>query len=99
MIFGRRGLFGCLLSYDSLFLGYLSLYGLTLMLRIRFFSLLYGIKIYRRRMGLDYTPYMITDEMSVYDPDAGTEADPRWAVQIPYKVRQAGLAANPRNKK
>lgn len=59
----------------------------------------YGIKIYRRRMGLDYTPYMITDEMSVYDPDAGTEADPRWAVQIPYKVRQAGLAANPRNKK
>ena len=58
----------------------------------------YGIKIYRRRMGLDYTPYTITDEMSVYDPVAGTEADPRWAVQIPYKVRLAGLEANPRNK-
>lgn len=59
----------------------------------------YGIKIYRRRMGLDYTPYMVTDEMEVYDPQAGTEADPRWAVQIPYKVRQAGLEANPRNQK
>ncbi len=59
----------------------------------------YGIKIYRRSMGLDYTPEMITDEMDVYDPKAGTEADPRWAVQIPYKVRQAGLTANPRNKK
>ena len=51
----------------------------------------YGIKIYRRRMGLDYNPYKITDEMSVYDAAEGTEADPRWAVQIPYKVRQAGL--------
>lgn len=57
----------------------------------------YGIKIYRRRMGTDYTPYKITDEMSVYDPEAGTEMDPRWAVQIPYKVRQAGLEPNPRN--
>ena len=58
----------------------------------------YGIKIYRRRMGLDYNPYKITDEMSVYDAAEGTEADPRWAVQIPYKVRQAGLQENPRNK-
>lgn len=57
----------------------------------------YGIKIYRRRMGLDYTPYAITDEMSVEDAEAGTKADPRWAVQIPYKVRMAGLQPNPRN--
>ena len=59
----------------------------------------YGIKIYRRAMGQDYTPAKITDEMSVYDEEAGTKADPRWAVQIPYKVRQAGFQPNPRNDK
>ncbi len=58
----------------------------------------YGIKVYRRQMDDTYTPFRVTDSLEVYDPKLGTEADPRWAVQIPYKVVLAGMEPNPRNK-
>lgn len=58
----------------------------------------YGIKVYRRQVDNTYTPFRVTDSLEVYNPATGTEADPRWAVQIPYKVVIAGMAPNPRNK-
>lgn len=48
----------------------------------------YGIEIPRRVMGADGNPEEVTDWL--------TTNDPRRAVQIPLKVRQAGLEANPR---
>lgn len=49
----------------------------------------YNIEIVRRVMGADGTPKEVTDSLKA--------GDPRRAVQIPAKVRKAGLQANPRN--
>lgn len=49
----------------------------------------YGITIYRRAMNMAGSPDHFTDVMIARDP--------RQAVQIPIKVRNAGLQANPRN--
>lgn len=48
----------------------------------------YGINIVRRTMGADGSPALVTDSL--------TTADPRRAVQLPTKVIQAGMKANPR---
>ncbi len=49
----------------------------------------YNIEIVRRVMAADGKPEKVTDTL--------TSGDPRRAVQIPAKVRKAGLEANPRN--
>jgi hypothetical protein len=48
----------------------------------------YGIEIVRRVIGADGEPESLTDVLRVDDP--------RRAVQIPLKVRAAGVVANPR---
>ena len=50
----------------------------------------YGINIVRRTMGADGSPALVTDSL--------TTADQRRAVQLPTKVIQAGMKANPRAK-
>lgn len=49
----------------------------------------YGIEIVRREMGADGKPSKLLDVMK--------KDDPRRAIQIPMQVREAGMAANPRN--
>lgn len=48
----------------------------------------YGIKIYRRTLNSSGIPAELTDSLS--------KDDPRRAIQIPMKVRQAGFTPNPR---
>lgn len=48
----------------------------------------YGIEVVRRTMGADGNPVRVTDVLKTDDP--------RRAIQIPTKVRDAGVQANPR---
>ncbi|WP_302988893.1 hypothetical protein [uncultured Muribaculum sp.] len=48
----------------------------------------YGIEIPRRQMNAQGRPVLKTDVL--------TKDDPRRAIQIPLRVRDAGLEANPR---
>lgn len=59
---------------------------------LRWFDLKrYGITVYRREIDVlesGYNPVSASDSLKV--------GDPRWAMQIPYKVIQAGFEPNPR---
>ncbi len=62
----------------------------TLQTGLRWFDIKrYGIEYPRRTMNASGLPFKKTDFLS--------KDDPRRAIQIPLKVRQAGLEANPRN--
>lgn len=61
----------------------------TLQQGLRWFDVKrYGVTIYRRLMNSKGEPQSVTDSL--------VAGDRRWAVQIPLKVRQAGMEANPR---
>ena len=61
----------------------------TMHLGLRWFDVKrYGIEIPRRQMNAQGRPVLKTDVL--------TKNDPRRAIQIPLRVRDAGLEANPR---
>ena len=59
---------------------------------LRWFDLKrYGITVYRREIEQTETGFIPTSVS-----DSLKAGDPRWAIQIPYKVLKAGFEANPR---